>query len=357
MRRATARRDGIAIPLVLILIVLLSVFAAAALTVVSLERRTVGSSALQGDAYTLARSGLDRFVASRTTLGFTAVPPAAVESTRIALNNGYADVVLTRVRTAQSLEPALYVIRSRGTRTDGSAAHLPIAFRTVAQVARWQDASMQVLSSWTSLRGLTWKNGAGELNGNDLCGAASPVAGVGVPSSPGYSQGSGPKAPNGFPDTLRLPTASAPDSVKIDWARLRVGGVVPGEVDIPPSAWPGPAQWADPNYWPVIVVQGNLTLPSDGRGLLVVTGDLNLTGGRWWRGVVLVGGRVVERAGNRIHGAMVSGLDRKLGGVATPVDSVNGPLRVQYDSCSVSRALTEFRGLAPYRNATVDNVP
>jgi hypothetical protein len=347
-----------AIPLVLVLIVLLSVLAAAALTVVGLERRTIGSSGLQADAYTIARSGLDRFISSRAQLGFMAIPPAPVESTRIALANGYADVVLTRVRIAQGLEPALYVIRSRGIRTDGSAARVPIAFRTVAQVARWQDPTMQVLSSWTSLRGVAWRNAAGELNGNDACGAAATVAGVATPDAPGFTQASGPPVPNGLPDALRLgPSATAPDSVRIDWTRLRTGGVVSSEVSIPPDAWPSPAQWADPNYWPVIIVQGNLTLPTDGRGLLVVTGDLALTGGKWWRGVVLVGGRVGERGGNRVQGALVSGLDRKLGGTGVPVDSVWGAFRVQYDSCNVARALSEFRGLAAYRNATVDNVP
>ena len=354
MRRP--RRRGMAIPIVLAMIVVLSIMTAAAMTVVGLERRTVTASALQSDAYALARTGLDQFVFTRTSLGFTSIPPAAVESTRINLTSGYADVVLTRVRTAQALEPALYVIRSRGFRTDGSRPPQAIAMRTVAQVARWQDASMQVLGSWSSLRGIAWRNAAGELNGNDACGGAPPVAGVTVPTASGYSQQSGPPVPNGAPNTLYLGSA-APDSIKIDWTQLRAGSVVPGEVDIPPASWPGPAQWADPNYWPVIVVQGDLALPTDGRGLLVVTGNLTMTGGRWWRGVVLVGGRVSERGGNRISGAMVSGLDLKIGGGALPADTVQGSFRVQYDSCMVSRALTAFRGLVPYQNATVDNIP
>jgi hypothetical protein len=171
-----------AIPIVLVMIVVLSILAAAALTVVSLERRTVSAGALQSDAYALARSGLDRFALDRTSLGFTSVPPAPVESTRISLANGYADVVMTRVRTAQGLEPALYVIRSRGFRTDGSSPPQAIAMRAVAQVARWQDANMQVLGSWSSLRGVAWRNSAGELNGSDACGGSPPVAGVAVKS-------------------------------------------------------------------------------------------------------------------------------------------------------------------------------
>lgn len=345
-----------AIPIVLVMIILLSIMVAAALTVAGLERRTVSAGALQSDAYAIARSGLDRFIVDRTNLGFTSIPPAPVESTRINLIDGYADVVMTRVRTALGIEPALYVVRSRGFRTDGSRPPQLIAMRTVAQVARWQDANMQVLGSWSSLRGIAWRNAAGELNGNDACGGAPPVAGVTVPTMSGYSQQSGPPVPNGSPDTLHLGPA-APDSIHIDWTRLRAGAVVPGEVDIPPATWPGPAQWADPNYWPVIIVQGDLTLPTDGRGLLVVTGNLTMTGGKWWRGAVLVGGRVSERGGNRINGAMVSGLDLKIGGGALPADTVQGSFRMQYDSCMVTQALTAFRGLAPYQNATVDNIP
>jgi hypothetical protein len=347
-----------AVPLVLVLVVLLSILAAGALTVTGLERRSVAAAGLQADAYALARAGLDRFVTSRTQLGFTATPPAASESTRIALLNGYADVILSRVRPAQGIAPALYVVRSRGVRTDNSSPPQPIAFRTIAQVARWQDPRMQVLAAWSSLRGVTWRNAAGDLNGFDGCAGGGAVAGVAIPDTPGYSQVSGPPVPNGAPDELSLGSpASAPDSIRIDWARLRAGGVVPGEVVIPRDPWPPSGAWADPDYWPIIIVQGDLTLPTDGRGLLVVTGDLTLPGGRWWNGVVLTGGRVVERAGNRVHGAIVTGLDRKLGGVAAPIDSVWGNFRVQYNSCNVARALASFRGLAPYGNTTVDNIP
>ncbi|HEX9564410.1 MAG TPA: hypothetical protein VF981_10585 [Gemmatimonadaceae bacterium] len=351
-------RSGFAIPLVLVVIVLLTVLAAATLTVAGVERRVTGSAALQADAWTMAHDGLEVFLATRSALGFTSVPPAAVESTRIRLADGYADVVLTRLRDAQGLEPALYVVKSRGARTDRSTPPVPIAFRTIAQYARWQDPAMQVLSAWTSLGGIRWRNPGGALSGFDACGSAIAVAGTAVPASPGFSQGSGGPVPTGAPDVLDLgPTASAPDSVRIDWARLRAGGFVSGEIDIPPNPWPAGGQWSDPNFWPVIVVQGSLVLPGDGRGLLVVTGDLTMTGGRWWRGVILVGGRVDEHGGNRVNGAMVSGLDRKLGGPALAPDSARGAPRIEYNSCNVMMALAPFRGLAALQNTTVDNIP
>lgn len=363
MRRADGgstrqARRGIAVPLALVLIVLLTVLAAGALTVTAVERRVLGSATLQSDAYAIARDGLDHFLARRTRLGFTSVPPAAVESTRIAADNGYADVILRRLRTAQGLEPALYVVTSRGARTDGSTPPVPIAYRTVAQYARWQDPSMQILSSWTSLGGIRWRTGAGELSGFDGCGAAAAVAGTAVPVPPGYAQGRGGFVPNGAPPVRDLGApATAVDSVRLDWARLRAGGIVSGEIAIPGTPWPSGSQWNDANFWPVIVVRGNLTLPSDGRGLLVVTGDLRLPGGRDWSGVILVGDRIEEHAGNRVNGAMLSGLDRTLGAPAGIPDSVRAALRVQYNSCFVKRALSPFSGLAAMGNTMVDNIP
>jgi hypothetical protein len=352
------RRPGIAIPIVLALIVLLTVLATAALTVAGVERRVTGSAAFQAEAYALARDGLERFLVRRQALGFTSVPPAAVESTRIALTNGYADVILTRLRDARGLEPALYVVRSRGARTDHSAPPVPIAYRTIAQYARWQDPGMQVLSAWTSLGGIRWRNAGGALSGFDACGAAAPVAGTAVPVPPGFSQGRGGPVPAGLPPVRDLgPPGSAPDSIRIDWARLRAGGLVPDEIDLPGTPWPSGAQWNDPDFWPVIVVQGNLVLPSDGRGLLVVTGSLTVPGGRWWRGVVLVGGRVDEQGGNRVEGALVSGLNRTLGGPALLPDSARGAPRVEYHSCNVARALGAFTGLSALQNTLVDNIP
>lgn len=342
--------------MVLFVIVLLTVLAAALLTISASERRVTTAAGLQSDAYTIARGGLDQFLVQRAQLGFTGAPPAPSESARIAFPDGYADVVLTELRAESAGEPALYVLRSRGVRLDRSSARRPLAERTVAQYARWQYAAMQVLAAWTSLQGITWRNSAGGLEGADACAATADVAGVAVPDSPGFQQGSGQPVPNGSPAQLLLGSAaSAPDSVVIDWARISRGGLVAGEIDIPGNPWPAAKDWTNPDFWPVIVVQGDLTLPGDGRGLLAVTGNLRLTGGRAWSGVVLVGGAIYEQGGTRIAGAIVSGLNRKLGVPPPSVDSVRGAMTVRYHSCNVALALDAFRGLSAYHNATVDH--
>lgn len=358
---ATRRRrsgHGFALPLVLFVIALATVLGAALLTMSAAEQRIVSATALQSDAYTIARGGIERFLVERIRLGFTRVPPAPVESTRLTFPDGYADVVLTELRAEQGTEPALYVLRSRGMRLDRGSPRRPLAERTIAQYARWQNATMQVRAAWASLQGIAWRNSAGALEGSDACGAAATVAGVAVPDAPGFQQGPGKVVPNGAPNQLLLgPPLLAPDSIAVNWARIRAGGLVAGEVAIPGSAWPTAASWNDPNFWPVVVVQGNFTLPTDGRGLLVVTGNLRLSGGRGWDGVVLVGGTVIEQGGNRVFGTLLSGLDRKLGVPAAAMDTVQGAMTVRYHSCHIKRALDAFRGLSAYRNATVDHWP
>jgi hypothetical protein len=351
--RMEARR-GVALPLVLLVLTVLSIVGAGAMVVVGGERRVAGSAEAQTQAYALARSGIDRFLADRASFGFSG-PPARSESTRVTLGGGYADVVLDELRPELSpLTPAVYVLRAHGVRTDGAGR--PIAERTLAQYARWQEPSMQVLAAWTSLRGAQVSGPNGTINGLDACGAAAAVAGVAVPTAPGYTQVSGASLPVGSPNVLALGTPSqTATAVTVDWATVvstRLGGTA---LQVPQESWPTATQWGDPRYWPVVVVNGDFALPSDGHGALIVTGDLSVSGARQWSGVVLVGGSLTTNGELQVQGAMVTGLSAKFAGSAGPTDDVNGTLEVQFNSCNVARALAPFRGLSALRNATIDS--
>jgi hypothetical protein len=265
------------------------------------------------------------------------------------------DVVLEELRPELSpVTPALFVLRARGVRTD--ASRRPIAERVVAQYARWQQPNMQVLAAWTSLRGAVVSGPSGSLNGLDACGAAASVAGVAVPTAPGYTQTAGASLPVGSPNVLALGTpAQTTTAVTIDWPSVVASRFAGTALAVPEAAWPSPTQWGDTRYWPVIVASGDLVLPTDGRGTLVVTGDLSVSGARRWNGVVLVGGRLHVDGGLDVQGAMVTGLAAKFGGPPGPADDVNGTIRAQFSSCDVASALAPFRGLSPLRNATIDS--
>src|SRR5687768_1334836 len=92
------RREGFAIPLSIMVIGFLSVSLMAAFARVDNEYKVTGNRTIMVDAFSLAQSGLERFVTQRTALGFTNTPPGAPETAVINLPGGTATVVLTMVR-------------------------------------------------------------------------------------------------------------------------------------------------------------------------------------------------------------------------------------------------------------------
>ena len=346
-------RRGLALPMVIFAIVLLVGLIAAGFLVMGSERRASDTRDAEVRAAALAQAGLEEFNTERsTTFGFTVSPPAAYESTRVNLAGGYADVILQQVVPAIGANQAVYVIRSTGVSTRGTLSGVPQAQRTVARYARWQVGSMNVISGWTSLSGILKSGGSGTMSGTDRCGAKAPVAGIGVPTVPGYSQNGGSSVPSGSPPILDLGTQSQANAAAgIDWDAIVNGGSIPPSVTIPGDPWPSfPA-----GYWPVIRVDGNLSLPGDGRGILIVTGNLTMGGSVRWDGIMLVGGAINSNGNNTVAGAAISGLNALLGLPVPPSDIGSGTKTFQYDSCSIDSALTNMTGLTAVPNAWADN--
>lgn len=355
------RRTGAALPLTLFVIVVLTMLSAGAFTMFGSERRVTDDHDAQLDAYTIARTGVERFIGSRGSLGFTVTPPAAVESTSIALPGGYAEVVMRMVRPpVDSTVPGLYVLRSRGVRTMGGLPNGALmAERTVAQYTRYQYASLEVMSAWTAMAGLLKSGTSGTLSGADGCGKKPMVAGVAVPNAPGYVQnGGGAPVPDGAPPILDMGnTTQTANAVEVDWAGIVNGYSIQPDIEFPGGTWPSASDWADPDFWPVIRVNGNFDLPTGGRGTIIVTGDMTIGGSRTWNGIVLVGGVLTSNGSNTVSGATISGLNIKLGIAVPPSDVGNGTKTFVYNSCDVESAVNAFVGLVPYRNASVDNWP
>lgn len=337
----------------LLAILATAVLGAGLMAVLSLsgaERRVVRNQQSQTDAYAIAETGLQLFVANRASLGFMASPAAAYESTRVNVTGGYSDVVLTRIRPAVGTAAPIYVLRAHGYATGGQLSGTPVAERQVAQLANWTGASAAPLSAFTAINGLTKVGGAGSLSGVDACGASASVAGVAV-GSPGYSQ-NGASVPRGSPAILSLGTqVQAAAAVTIDW-----NGIVSGTSLTPTIALPGgtfPSSFA-PGYWPTIMVTGDYTLPASGQGLLIVTGSLTL-GAYTWQGLILVGNALVVTGQANVQGAVVTGLNVKIGGSPAVSSINNGNRSVQYNSCHVANALAGFgAGLVLMPNAWMD---
>jgi hypothetical protein len=157
--------------------------------------------------------------------------------------------------------------------------------------------------------------------------------------------------------------------IKIDWAGITAPSnpsITPDVIVCRPGtpgydpAWGPCGAWpaAFPvGYWPTIIVNGSLNpnLPSDGRGTLIITGDLELGGGDMWEGILMVGGAITDNGSGNIDGAVVSGLN-VLKGMAVNQSSVaNGVKDYTYDSCAVANALANQSKLVGQQNAWVDN--
>jgi hypothetical protein len=153
-------------------------------------------------------------------------------------------------------------------------------------------------------------------------------------------------------DTLIAPaTFAAFGSVTFDQLAAQAVRQVTGTVGpLTPFAASGrcelhaAANWGEPlagagsvpecfDFFPVVYSPGDLTLAGGrGQGVLLVRGDLDLSGGAEFAGVVVVLGRVTTSgAGGRITGTLL------VGGSGTSVLSAGA--RVSYSSCAVARAL------------------
>jgi len=350
-------RRGFALPVAILVIATLTIMLAGGFSLVSAERRSVSDQKSQISAFRIAEQGLEIYLVRRDSLlagtaGYTKIP-GPKDSVRIMLPGGYADVSLTRLRPPTGSQSGLYIARSKGTETANVSGGAPQGVRTVAQYVLWESAPMQVLAGWLALSGLQKNGNAGTLSGVDLCHDSAAVAGVVVPVNPGYTGNT--TAAAGSPPIDSVP----PDSVHIDWNGIVNGGIITPALVIPGASWPTAAMTASyadttSTYYPVVRVNGDFTLPSSGTGMLIVTGNLTVSGNTGWRGVLLVGGDIVSNGINGIYGATVSGLNVKLG-TYVPTSVANGTKTYEYNSCEVAKATMGSGALVTLRNTWVDN--
>ena len=350
----SSQRKGFALPSAILVVGILSISIAAGFTLVNAERKGVDDQKAQVSAFVLAEQGLQTFFIKRDSLGFTSTPPAVSEGpVRIYLKGGYADVQLNRVRPPTGSLAGLYVVRSKGTQTQGAIGGTPAGVRTVAQYAAWEPADMSVLAGWTAISGIKKNGNSGSFLGVDACGDSAAIAGIAVPMVPGFNQ------PN-TTDSLEYMEETINESarlVEIDWAGILAGSALTPNYVVPPDAIPS---FADTTFYPVIFMNSAGTVGSsalnNGRGMLIVRGNLDTGSGATfnWKGIVLVGGDITGNGNNYVQGAIVSALNAKLG-QTVPINVVNGTKQYQYNSCEVAKALMGLGALVPLPNTWVDN--
>ncbi len=357
---ARLNRRGATLPLTVLLLALMGVAVAITYSRISSERRITGDSRAQLGAFAVAQSGLNRYLST-----LNGKPPWNQTVTYNDLPGGTAQVDLRQLReSTTTLLPALYTITSRGTYTGGKRYDglTPAAERTVATYALWTPAPFDLNGAVTSLNGMTKAGTSGSLSGYDNCGASPAVAGVAVPGGSGVGGTySGPVGPiDGSPEDVAGnlgtagPAGTAKDEVEIDWAGIIAGTYLPANYVLP--TWPTAGQF---NAWPIVRVNNSggpeYTLNGDGKGILIVTGDFKMNGSLRWDGLILVGGKLTSSGNNTVYGAVVAGLNIKLGMAVGPSDIAAGTKTYQYDSCALQRALGKVGSIQRVRNGWTDN--
>jgi hypothetical protein len=373
-------RRGAALMTALLAVAIITVAVAAGLSLVSAERRTVTDQQLQARALGIAQQGLDAYLRHPENPAFrpgrtTNTPPHDNDTAWIPVNVATGDtaIVIPRLyrRPSANTGDTMYVISSLGRQGLRTIKGTPAPSRTVAEVVTWTGAYVPIKAGWMSLTGIQKNGSAGTLSGVDASGTpclpGGDVAGVTVPTtlpdgSAGYtSTGSG-NALSGNPplDNQSIgatPTAAADSIAKtgIDWSRWSQGLDLPNVWRTSDHGGQFP-DFSNPNYYPIVYVNGDVPDLPNGRGLLVISGSLTMNGYTTWDGIVLVGGGVTANGNDNVEGAVLSGLNLMIS--PSPIGAAslgNGTKIIQYNSCEVKKALSGTHALVPRRGTWMDN--
>jgi hypothetical protein len=366
-----SNRRGAVLPLTVIVLALMAVAVAVTYARISAERVTTSDIKAQQGAFAVAQSGLNRFLANLN--GKPAYNPALWPANPIIqtvnyndLPGGTAQVDLAMLReSTTTLLPAVYVITSRGRYTAAKRwnSRSPSAERTVATYALWTPTPFDLNAAVTSLAGFTANGNSSHYSGIDRCGVIGNIPGLGVPGPNGGAGnfsgqfGTIDGSPEDTPANIGTAGTggTAKDEVDIDWAGIRAGTSLPPTYTYTGANWPA---MASPGMldWPVVKVNGDMTMPGSGKGILIVTGNLtwNGTPNKTWEGLVLVGGTLTGNGQSFIYGATMTALNVKVGIAVPDYDVGNGTKTWQYDSCSLARALGRQGSVQRVRNGWTD---
>lgn len=339
---------GFALPTTVLLVTILTVMLAAAFTRTSSDYQIADGSQFMEEALAIAQGGLDSYVENTTSR------PSDGDSVRINVTGGYAWVHVNSLqRPADQDANETFVLSSTGYVIKATQGSTPVAERTVAQMAFWQTGgNITRPAAWVAAEGVDNKRSSTvEIEGDyywpDTVGLrtsdlnrTSNITLSGVPVD--YDE-------SGNEYAVALETG-------IDWERIRSGGLECANTSIFSGSWN--------SSWSQYCIDGDFDYQKYyGTGLLVVTGDLRMTG-RWnyayWFGVILVGGKIKFRARNtRIYGMVVSGLNEQIPSLPnvdkTKVGENFRNVRIRYYAPYVDAATNYLTGLVPIENAWMDN--
>ena len=333
-RRPEDPRAGFVLALVVFLLFAIGIASAAGYQVVLNEALLAVYANETQRALSIARAGLQRYITKQVGIH---------EDTVIYSIEGGDAVVTARLVAEIDDFETLYLLGSEGVYTDptftGSAAR-----RTVYQYATKREVALDHLAALTQATGNVRLHNGTQTYGTDQASAGAceqPTVDImGVMMGTGTLQIDAGGAINGSTDSLTVGSMSAVlDALALDWDLLT-------DTNFPvdyEDTWPSCSLPAD--SFPVTRFNGNVTGAAGvcGRGVLIVTGTLDVQENYSWEGVILAGYFDTPNNQFNVEGLVVSGLDG-LGGYT----DVRSNSSIRYDRCIAFKAgkrLSHFQPL------------
>ncbi|MGA1417872.1 MAG: hypothetical protein ACO327_05650 [Gemmatimonadaceae bacterium] len=277
----------------------------------------------------------------------------------------------------------LYFVQSRGETRRASLPGGGAAVAVAGAFATFTPMQTSISAAFTSLNGISLGSSGGNSANGTIDGRNAAGCGGGALPAIAAPNGSvllgkGFKESSlvGTPKILSQgSTSEAVSATRINWSEIvRADGPIAADYSIranfaPPSPWPSQAAF---DSVPTIRVlnrgQSALDLPNGaGKGLLIVAGDLDISGNTNWEGIILVGGRLTFSGGRnaQITGAVVTGLNYETldPGTLPRADfrdddsDFNGAVNITYNSCAVINSVVKFGSLRVVGRTWVNNLP
>lgn len=372
MQRIARSREGFALAVAIFAIVVIGTLIAGVFFASMQQSRMARNQQLQANAMAAAEYGMNRTLVADWRGGtWNTMPVGRTDSTSntYTAHGATAAVRVTRIGNANV---PLFLVASEGTAGTLLGAR---ARRRTSSVISLQPFNINILGALTT-RGATKIGGSSNINGHDTpySGWGCPAAG---PSKPGIATGdssqittpgcSGFTCVNGSPKVQQNALAADTSTYLnfgngINWAKLTAMAKVVTVGPTGPSVTNGvcntgvAGNWGDPNraspqgacenYFPILYSPGDLHVTGgSGQGILLVEGNLSVTGGFQFYGPVIVKGDLdTQGTGGHFNGGVMAA------NVNLAQNVVLGNAVITYSSCILSKVLQSSAVPTPMAN-------